>query len=120
MIAKFRWHCISFFSIVRNVNHLKNSLQPRDTKIVINHRVGNFILNSMVSYLSIKSLHKQDIQKLHAYACFVLPFTKKLPLECCHLFCIHKKKFPVTKNEPILALWIEDICSCEPQVNYVT
>ena len=54
MIAKFRWHCISFFSIVRNVNHVKNSLHPRDTKVVINHRVGNFILNSMLSYLSIK------------------------------------------------------------------
>ena len=23
MIAKFRWHCLSFFSIVRNVNHVK-------------------------------------------------------------------------------------------------
>ena len=54
MIAKFRWHCISFFSIVRNVNHVKNSLHSRDTKVVINHRVGNFILNSMLSYLSIK------------------------------------------------------------------
>ena len=66
MIAKFRWHCISFFSIVRNVNHFKDSLQPRDTKVLINHRVDNFILNSMLSYLSIKSLHKQVIQKLHA------------------------------------------------------
>ena len=65
MITKFRWHCISFFSIVRNVNHAKNSLHLRDTKVVINHRVGNFILNSMLSYLSIKSLHKQVIQKLH-------------------------------------------------------
>ena len=65
LIAKFRWHCISFFSIVRNLNHVKNSLHPRDTKVVINHRVGNFILNSMLSYLSIKSLHKQVIQKLH-------------------------------------------------------
>ena len=65
MIAKFRWHCIPLFSIVRNVNHVKNSLRPRDTKVVINHRVGNFILNSMLSYLSIKSLHKQVIQKLH-------------------------------------------------------
>ena len=66
MIAKFSWHSISFFSIVRNVNHSKNSLQPRDTKVVINHCVGNFILNSMLSYLSIKSLHKQVIQKLQA------------------------------------------------------
>ena len=65
MIAKFRWHCKSFFSIVRNVNHVKNSLHPRDTKVVINHRVGNFILNSMLSYLSIKTFHKQVIQKLH-------------------------------------------------------
>ena len=65
MIAKFRWHCISIFIIVRNVNHVKNYLRPRDTKVVINHRVGNFILNSMLSYLSIKSLHKQVIQKLH-------------------------------------------------------
>ena len=64
MIAKFRWHCISFFSIVRNVNHVKNYLHPRDTKVVINHRVGNFILNSMLSYLSIKRLHKQAIQEL--------------------------------------------------------
>ena len=64
MIAKFRWHCISFFSIVCNVNHVKNSLHPRDTKVFINHRVGNFILNSMLSYLSIKRLHKQAIQKL--------------------------------------------------------
>ena len=62
MIAKFRWRCTSLFSIVRNV---KNSLRPRDTKVVINHRVGNFILNSMLSYLSIKSLHKQVIQKIH-------------------------------------------------------
>ena len=54
MIAKFRWHCISFFSIVRNVNHVKNSLHSRDTKVVINHCVGNFILNLMLSYLSIK------------------------------------------------------------------
>ena len=53
MIAKFRWHCISFFSIVRNINHVKNSLHSRDTKVVINHRVGYFILNSMFSYLSI-------------------------------------------------------------------
>ena len=62
---------------------LKDSLHPRDTKVVINHRVGNFILNSMLSYLSIKSLHKQVIQKLHVklnlYACFVLSLTKKLP-----------------------------------------
>ena len=65
MIAKFRWHFISFFSIDRNVNHVKNSLHSRDSKVVINHRVGNFILNSMLSYLSIKSLHKQVIQKLH-------------------------------------------------------
>ena len=68
MIAKFRWHCISFFIIVRNANHVKNSLHSRDTKVVINHRVGNFmnfILNSTLSYLSIKSLHKQVIQKLH-------------------------------------------------------
>ena len=65
MIARFRWHCISFFSKVRNVNHVKNSLHPRDTKVVIKHRVGNFILNSMLSYISIKSLHKQVIQKLH-------------------------------------------------------
>ena len=65
MIAKFRWHCISFFSIVRNVNHVKKSFQTRSTKVVINHRVGNFILNSMLSYLSIKSLHKQVIKKLH-------------------------------------------------------
>ena len=65
MIAKFRWHCISLFSIVRNVNHVKKR-HSRDTKVVINHRVGNFILNSMLSYLSIKkSLHKQVIQKLH-------------------------------------------------------
>ena len=41
MITKFRGHCISFFSIVRDVNHFKNSLQHRDTKVVINHRVGN-------------------------------------------------------------------------------
>ena len=61
MIAKFRWHCLSFFSIVRNVKHVKNSLHPRDTKVVIHHRVGNFILNSMLSYLSIKNLHKQVI-----------------------------------------------------------
>ena len=66
MIAKVRWHCISLFSIVRNVNHVKTSLHSRDTKVVINHRVGNFILNSMLSYLSIKSLHKQVIQELHA------------------------------------------------------
>ena len=65
MIAKFRWHCISSFSIVRNVNHVKRFFAPRDTKVVINHRVGNFILNSTLSYLSIKSLHKQVIQKLH-------------------------------------------------------
>ena len=65
MIAKLRWHCLSFFSIVRNVNHVKNSLHARDTKVVINHRVGNLILNSMLPYLSIKSLHKQVIQKLH-------------------------------------------------------
>ena len=65
MIAKIRWHCISLFSIVRNVNHVKNSLHPRDTKVVINHRVGNSILNSMLSYLSLKSLNKQVIQKLH-------------------------------------------------------
>ena len=65
MIAKFRWHCIFLFSIVRNVNHVKNSLRPRDTEVVINHRVGNSILNSMLSHLSIKSLHKQVIQKLH-------------------------------------------------------
>ena len=60
MIAKFRSHCISLFSIVRNVmlTMLKNSLRPRDTKVVINHRVGNFILNSRI-------LHKQVIQKLH-------------------------------------------------------
>ena len=64
MNAKFHWHCISCFSIVRNVNHVKNSLRPRDTKVVINHRVGNYILNSMLSYLSIKRLHKQVIQKL--------------------------------------------------------
>ena len=85
MIAEFRWHCISFFSKVRNVNHVKKSLQPRNTKVVINHRVGNFILNSMLSYLSITSLHKQVIQKLHVklnlYACFVLSLTKKLPFE---------------------------------------
>ena len=49
MISKFRWHGVSFFSIVRNVNHVKNSLHPRDTKVVINHRVNNFILNSMLS-----------------------------------------------------------------------
>ena len=54
MIAKFRWHCISFFSIVRNVNHVKKLFASRDTEVVINHRVGNFILNSMLSYLSIK------------------------------------------------------------------
>ena len=65
MIAKFRWQCISFFSIVRYVNHVKNSLHPRNTKVVINNNVGNFILNSMFSYLSIKSLHKQVIQELH-------------------------------------------------------
>ena len=65
MIAKVRWHCIFLFSIVRNVNHVKNYLHSRDTKVVINHRVGNFILNSMLSYLSIKSLHKQVIQELH-------------------------------------------------------
>ena len=52
MIAKFRWHCISFFSIVRNVNHFKKFFATRDTKVVINHRVGNFILNSMLSYLN--------------------------------------------------------------------
>ena len=66
MIAKFRPHCISFFSIVRNEkNHVKKSFQNRNTKVVINHRVGNFILNSMLPYLSIKSLHKQVIQKIH-------------------------------------------------------
>ena len=65
MIAKFRWHCISFYSIVRNVNHVKKFIAPRNTKVVINHRVDNFIRNSMLSYLSIKSLHKQVIQKLH-------------------------------------------------------
>ena len=65
MISKFRWHCISFFSIVRNVNHVKNLVHPRNTKVVINHRVGNFILNLMLSYLFRKSLHKQVIQKLH-------------------------------------------------------
>ena len=65
MVAKFRWHCISFFSIVRNVNHVRKFVAPRNTKVVINHRVGNFILNSMLPYLSIKSLHKQVIQKLH-------------------------------------------------------
>ena len=54
MIGKFRWPYISFFGIVRNVNHVKNYLHPRDTKVVINHRVGNFILNSMLSYLSKK------------------------------------------------------------------
>ena len=62
MIVKFRWHCISFFSIVRNVNHVKKFVAPRNTKVVINHSVGNFILNSMLSYLSIKSLHKQVMQ----------------------------------------------------------
>ena len=65
MIAKFRWHCISLFSLVPYVNHVKNSLHPRDTKVVINHPVGNFILNSMLSNLSIKSIHKQVIQKFH-------------------------------------------------------
>ena len=45
MIAKFRWFCISFFSIVRNVNHVKQLLHPRNTMVVINHRVSNFILN---------------------------------------------------------------------------
>ena len=65
MIAKFHWHCISFFSIFRNVNHVKELFAPRDTKVVIKHRVFFFILNSMLSYLSIKSLHKQVIQKLH-------------------------------------------------------
>ena len=65
MIAIFRWHCLSFFSIVHNVNHVKKSLHPRNTKVVINHRVGNFMLNSMLSYLSIKVLHKQVIRKLH-------------------------------------------------------
>ena len=64
MVEKFCWNCISFFSIVRSENHVKNSLHPRDTKVDINH-AGNFILNSMLSYLSIKSLHKQVIQKLH-------------------------------------------------------
>ena len=58
MIAKFRWHCISFFSIVRNVNYVKKSLHPRNTNVVINHRVCNFILNSMLCHLSIKILHK--------------------------------------------------------------
>ena len=57
---------------------LKNSLHHRNTKVVINHRVGNFILNSMLSNLSIKSLHTQVIQKLHVelnlYAGFVLSF----------------------------------------------
>ena len=65
MIAKFHWHCISFFSILRNVNHVKKKMHSRDTKVVINHRVGNFILNSVLFFLSIKSLHKQVIQKLH-------------------------------------------------------
>ena len=65
MIVKFRWHCLSFFSIVRDVNRVKNYLHPLSTKVVINHRVGNFILNPMLSYLSIKRLHKQVIQKLH-------------------------------------------------------
>ena len=65
MIAKFRWHCISFSSIVRNVNHVKKFVAPRNNKVIINHRGGNFILNSMLSYLSIKSLHKQVMQKLH-------------------------------------------------------
>ena len=68
MIVKFRWHCISLFSIVRNVKnygYVKKIFAPRDTKVVINHRIGNFILNSMLSYLSIKSLYKQVIQKLH-------------------------------------------------------
>ena len=27
---------------------------------------------------------------------------------------------PPSINEPILALWIEDLCSCEPQATYVT
>ena len=85
MIAEFRWHCISFFSIVRNVNHVKKFVAPGNTKVVINHRKGNFILNSMLSYLFIKSLPKQVMQKLHVYlslyACFVLSLTKKLPLE---------------------------------------
>ena len=65
MNTKFRWHCIPFFSIVRYVNHVKKVVAPRNTKVVINHRVGNFILKSMLSYLSIKSLHKQVLQKLH-------------------------------------------------------
>ena len=65
MIAEFCWHCISFFSIVRNVNHVKNYLHSRDTKVVVNNCVGNFILNSMLSYISIKSLHELVIQKLH-------------------------------------------------------
>ena len=59
MIAKF------FFSRVRNVNHVKNSLHPRDTKVVINHRVGNFKMNSMLSNLYMKRLHNQVIQKLN-------------------------------------------------------
>ena len=72
MIAKFRWHCISFFSIVRNVNHVKNSLNPRYTKVVINHRVGNFILNSTLSYLSIKSYSEAScIIKFICLFCFI-------------------------------------------------
>ena len=55
MIAKFRWHCISFFNIVRNVNHVKNSLHPRNSKVVINHRVGNFTEFNVVLPLYKKS-----------------------------------------------------------------
>ena len=65
MITKFRWHCISLFSIVRNVNHVKNSLCPRDTKVVINHCVGFFYTEFNVVLTLYKSLHKQVIQKLH-------------------------------------------------------
>ena len=51
--------------LVSRPDIMDETVLSSDTKVVINHRVGNFILNSMLSYLSIKSLHKQVIQKLH-------------------------------------------------------
>ena len=51
--------------LVSRPDIMDETVLSSDTKVVINHRVGNLILNSMLSYLSIKSLHKQVIQKLH-------------------------------------------------------
>ena len=41
------------------------SLTARPRRLLKNHRVGNLILSSILSYISIKSLHKQVIYKLH-------------------------------------------------------